>query len=246
MLLWPEFIEEKQHQQIIRCQQVITLSFTDSIIETVTSYNSLLVQFDISKTNAETLTAAIRKQESSAPLAEVADSSVQNVQQDLIEIPVYYGADAGWDLCELEEKTGLSEAEIIRLHSHSSYRAYALGFVPGFCYLANLPHALHLPRRSKPRVKVPAGAVAIAESQTAVYPVQSPGGWHIIGQTPLPMFSTQDSSFSPLISVGDNVKFKAITKAEFLSLGGKLVLDPLITESLITEPLITKPKVNQS
>ena len=91
-----------------------------------------------------------------------------------------------------------------------------MGFTPGFCYLASLPNILHLPRKASPRTQVPKGAVAIAEQQTAVYPNQSPGGWHIIGQTPLPMYSTKNGQFNAKINVGQNVKFYAISKAEFI------------------------------
>ena len=112
----------------------------------------------------------------------------------------------------------MSIDNVIKQHSSQTYHGYALGFTPGFCYLASLPHALHLPRKSSPRLKVPQGAVAIAEQQSAIYPIESPGGWHIIGQTPLPMFASKNGEFNATINVGQNVKFYAITQAEFIAL----------------------------
>ena len=100
------------------------------------------------------------------------------------------------------------------LHQQT-YTAYALGFTPGFCYLATLDKKLRLPRRTTPRTNVPAGAVAIAEQQTAIYPTESPGGWHIIGQTPIELYRAKDESFLPKITVGDQVKFTEICLNQF-------------------------------
>lgn len=230
ILLWPEIIDEEQHQQLTYCQHKISHHFAGIVVETVSSYNSLMVLFDLSKTDGDALINDIRALISSCSFelhnqGSRFESSVQT-QSKLVEVPVYYGEDTGWDLYDVSKAIGISIDEIIELHTQTTYRAYALGFVPGFCYLAKLPEPLKLTRRSTPRLIVPKGAVAIAESQTAVYPCQSPGGWHILGQTPLAMFSATNDAFSPTIAVGDSVKFKAITKAEFLAMGGELMLEP--------------------
>ncbi len=121
----------------------------------------------------------------------------------VVEIPVRYD---GPDLEEVAERTGLAVEEVVARHSARSYRAYACGFQPGFAYLGDLDEALELPRRSSPRLRVPPGSVAIAGRQTAVYPLQTPGGWHIIGSTRLRMF---DATREPpaLIHPGDVVRF---------------------------------------
>lgn len=151
-------------------------------------------------------------------------------QKQVVKIPVYYGEEAGWDLVYVAQQTGLSIKEVIQGHSQNRYYAYALGFTPGFCYLGTLAPALHLPRRNSPRIKVPKGAVAIAEQQTAVYPNTSPGGWHILGQTPCEMYRVADDDeseatrFIPKIDPGNIIQFEPITLAEFLALGGKVAL----------------------
>ena len=107
------------------------------------------------------------------------------------------------------------------MHSNQSYQVYAIGFAPGFAYLGEVDPLLQMPRLSTPRAKVPRGAVAIADRQTAVYPAQSPGGWNLIGLCPTPMFTPDASPVMP-VAVGDEVRFVAIDEAEFLRLGGEL------------------------
>src|SRR5262245_37832845 len=97
------------------------------------------------------------------------------------ELPVVYGGEAGPDLSEVAARAGISEDEVIALHAAQTYHVYMLGFAPGFAYLGDLPQALRLPRRATPRARVPAGSVAIASDMTAIYPLESPGGWHLIG-----------------------------------------------------------------
>ena len=137
---------------------------------------------------------------------------------ETIRLPVYYDTEQQWDLADVAQRCNMSMNEVINLHCAETYHGYALGFTPGFCYLASLPKSLHLPRKSTPRTKVPKGAVAIAEQQSAIYPIASPGGWHIIGQTPVPMYESNNGQFSATINVGQNVQFYSISKAEFTAL----------------------------
>ncbi|MGB1263985.1 MAG: 5-oxoprolinase subunit B family protein, partial [Cognaticolwellia sp.] len=139
-----------------------------------------------------------------------------------IKVPVYYDLEQQWDLVDVAQRCAMSIDEVIKAHCATTYHGFALGFTPGFCYLASVPPALQLPRKSSPRLKVPQGAVAIAEQQTAIYPIESPGGWHIIGQTPLPMFSSNHGQFIPTIKVGQSVTFYPIGKAEFNALQREL------------------------
>lgn len=122
----------------------------------------------------------------------------------VVQIPVHYD---GEDLDDVSRLTGLSRAEIIELHSQREYTALVIGFAPGFAYLGELDPRLSLPRRSSPRKRVPAGSVAIAEAQTAVYPSSTPGGWHLIGTTDLVMFDPRRTP-PALLRVGDNVVFE--------------------------------------
>lgn len=132
----------------------------------------------------------------------------------LFEIPVVYGGDAGSDLSEVAAQTGLSEKEVIRRHSGPEYHVQAIGFLPGFPYLAGLPAELACPRRPSPRSLVPAGSVGIGGAQTGVYPCASPGGWNLIGRTPLELFDP--SSQQPaLLKPGDRVRFVPVSRADF-------------------------------
>jgi len=151
-----------------------------------------------------------------------AQNSINSSRQ--IELPVYYGAEVALDLENIAEQTNLTIEQVIVLHSGQSYRVYALGFRPGFGFMANVVDELRVPRMATPRQKVPQGAVAIAEAQTAVYPSESPGGWNIIGNCPLPMFDRSDRAVDPkaLLQTGDQVNFKPINRDEFIALGGCL------------------------
>ena len=154
------------------------------VIETIASYHCLIIYFRHQMITSTEITEQIKHlaKHHQQP-TQLTDNSLS---VDCIKIPVYYDIEQQWDLAEVATRCNISNDEVIKQHSSTIYRGFALGFTPGFCYLASLPDTLHLPRKSSPRTQVPKGAVAIAEQQTAVYPNQSPGGWHIIGQTPLP------------------------------------------------------------
>lgn len=123
-----------------------------------------------------------------------------------VEIPVHYGAADGPDIDTVAEYCGLSVAQLIEQHCQGVYRVYCLGFQPGFAYLGGLNERLYIPRRETPRLAIPAGSVAIAGSQTAIYPSASPGGWHIIGHTEVPLFTPSKSPVT-LLQIGDTVRF---------------------------------------
>jgi len=131
-----------------------------------------------------------------------------------IEIPVCYGGAFGEDLEALARAHGLSADEVVAIHSGSPYHVHMLGFVPGFAYLGGLDPRLATPRRDTPRPRVPAGSVAIAGEQTAIYPLDTPGGWQIIGRTPLQLFKP-DASPPSLLNAGDTVRFVPIPAQEF-------------------------------
>lgn len=134
-----------------------------------------------------------------------------------VEIPVCYHAEFALDLADVAEHAQLSVDEVVRLHSSGEYRVQCVGFTPGFPYLAGLPPALAKPRRSVPRTQVPAGSVAIGGSQTGVYPLSSPGGWNVIGRTPLELFSAAREQ-PALLKAGDRVRFRPISTEEFHAL----------------------------
>lgn len=136
-----------------------------------------------------------------------------------IAIPVYYAEETALDLARFNER-GLSLQDIVKLHTQTVYTVSAIGFAPGFAFLSDVSDELNMPRLTTPRTSVPAGSVGIADSKTAVYPSDSPGGWNIIGRSPVALFS-DTPPFIPF-EVGDRVTFTSISKPEFLASGGVL------------------------
>ena len=137
----------------------------------------------------------------------------------LIELPVYYHPDVGQDLETLAKHANLSIDDVIRIHSGRDYTVCAIGFAPGFAFLAEVDEGISMPRHTTPRSHVPAGSVAIADRQTAVYPCDSPGGWNLIGNCPMPLYDSAADPMCPF-SIGDTVRFVPIDRAEYLERGG--------------------------
>ncbi|MCU1242235.1 MAG: sensor histidine kinase inhibitor, KipI family [Candidatus Acidoferrum typicum] len=134
-----------------------------------------------------------------------------------VEIPVCYGGEHGPDLNEVSAIHSMSPEQVVALHSSTSYLVYFLGFVPGFAYLGGLPEALLTPRLATPRRIVPAGSVGIAGNQTGIYPVATPGGWRLLGRTPIPMFRPDRNDLS-FLSIGNRVRFMPISPEKFAAL----------------------------
>jgi KipI family sensor histidine kinase inhibitor len=171
------------------------------------AYCSLLVKFDALKLRHQELEGIL--QGYFARLEEV------KLPEPLhVEIPVCYGGEFGPDLAEVCAMRGMTAAQAIELHASTEYLVYFLGFVPGFAYLGELPEELATPRRASPRRRVPPGSVGIAGNQTGVYPFATPGGWRLIGRTPLAMFRTEREGLS-LLSIGDRVRFTPIDAQRF-------------------------------
>ena len=132
----------------------------------------------------------------------------------MVDIPVSYDGELGPDLGEVAARAGLTPEQVVALHTSGNYFVQAIGFAPGFAYLGGLPEKLHTPRRATPRTQVPAGAVGIGGALTGVYPLVTPGGWNLIGRTPLKMFDPSRAE-PALVRAGDRVRFRAITAEEF-------------------------------
>ena len=178
-------------------------------------YASLLIDFDPLRMTHEELRRLV--EELSAGEAGGGAPSGR-----VVEIPVCYDAELGPDLAELAAHAGLPVEQVVKQHSAPLYSVYFLGFSPGFAYLGGLPEALHMPRLATPRKRVPAGAVGIAGSQTGVYPVDSPGGWRLIGRTPQRMFDPQADPPTRL-QPGDSVKFVPINRIAYDALTGEVM-----------------------
>ena len=166
---------------------------------TVPAYASLLVPFDAGQVDDEVLAQRLLEL-AAAARPERAEAG------ELVEIPVRYGYDHGPDLDEVSRLTGIAPDYVIEQHAAETYHVYMLGFAPGFAYLGPLPEPLRVPRRAEPRLRVPAGSVAIAGAQTAVYPHVTPGGWHIIGWTDARLWDS-GASRPARLRPGDRVRF---------------------------------------
>lgn len=159
------------------------------------------------------------------PLVAALLEEILNLVQDeassqprTVRIPVYYGGEAGPDLEFVAGHNRLSPQEVIGIHSSADYLVYMLGFAPGFPYLGGLPASISTPRRPSPRLAIPAGSVGIAGDQTGVYPLETPGGWQLIGRTPLALF--KPGAIPPtLLQAGDTVRFYPISRHEFMEWG---------------------------
>ncbi len=213
-------VKVQQAEQFIR--QAMKGDLSAEVIDIVPSYASIMVVFDLLTTDHHHIRNKLRLLLNNLDDVSAANTNVN--ESSVIELPVYYSLESGPDLTSIANRSKLSVEQVIEIHLSTEYRVYAIGFAPGFAYLGEVDQRIATPRLSTPRLKVPKGAVAIADKQTAVYPSHSPGGWNIIGLCPTHMFNTTATPTMP-VKVGDKVKFKAIDKDEFLSLGGELPED---------------------
>lgn len=191
---------------------MIKQAFAGTLVNCTPSYTSLLIEFHPIYCSAEALTHYIQN-------LNLADKPPPS-SVDIKTLPTYYAPKVAPDLESLARHCSLSVDEVITLHSSSTYTVCAIGFTPGFAFLAELPKALHMPRHQTPRTRVRKGSVGIANNQTAVYPSDTPGGWQIIGNCPLTLFD-KISPEQSLLNIGDKVRFEPIDHRTFLSLGGE-------------------------
>ena len=196
--------------EVNRCVQQLMLQLRQArlagVRELAPGYRSLLVVFD-----PLTIAPAELKERITQIAAQKGSDDLPKAK--LITVPVFYGGDYGPDLEGVAGHLGIATDDVIRLHTETIYRVYMIGFTPGYPYMGELPADLAVPRRSTPRTRVPKGSVGIAQRQTGIYPVQSPGGWQIIGWTPIELFDPARQP-SSLLEMGDRVKFEAVRQVE--------------------------------
>jgi inhibitor of KinA len=201
------------HERVRRLLRLHELEPIAGIRNLHPAYCSLLVKFDALKLRHAELEVILKKY-----LDRLEEVSLPEPRQ--VEIPVCYGGEYGPDLSDVAAMHGMTTPQAIELHRSARYLVYFLGFVPGFAYLGGLPEALVTPRLATPRRRVPAGSVGIAGSQTGVYPFATPGGWRLLGRTPMAMFRTDREALS-LLSIGDRVRFVPISRERFAALESK-------------------------
>jgi inhibitor of KinA len=211
-----ERIDRVVSERVLRLSALVRAANLAGVVETVPTFRSLLIHYDPLATDSAGLTGAIKN---------LLDSSIDESKPiKLWRIPACYAASHAPDLAEVAQRTGLSTAEVVRLHSGTRYHVYMIGFVPGYPYMGDLPTVLSLPRRADPRIRVPAGSIAIATTMTAIYPLESPGGWHLIGATPIRLFDLRWAS-PALFSPGDAVQFEPISTDEFDAIRAAVMAD---------------------
>ena len=192
------------------------------LIDLIPSYTTLPCVYDHNKVDYLTVLSLLRKITARIESGERTTSSRLDATGQLIELPVWYDPEVGYDLEAMANDKQMSHAELIQLHTAKEYRVFASGFMPGFAYMGSVDSRLATPRQATPRKAVAAGSVGIADTQTSVYPAQSPGGWNIIGRSPTRLFDISRGDKAALLQVGDRVRFLSIDKATFLELGGQL------------------------
>ena len=203
-----QVIDPKINRQIRQVIEQIKALQLDGIIELVPTYCALLVQYDAMVYTYSDICKILEPtlQES------VMDSANELVT--IVEIPTVYGGEFGPDLGFVASHNHISEAEVVSIHSGTDYLVYMLGFIPGFTYLGGMDPRIATPRLSSPRTLIPAGSVGIAGEQTGTYPSDSPGGWQIIGRTPLTMYDMSKKQ-AALLRAGDYVRYVPIDENEF-------------------------------
>ena len=180
----------------------------DGIVELVPTYCSLLINYDVLKIDYNTLTEKLKKFLSNN------EATVEDEEVTLIEIPTLYNDECGPDLEYVAEYNKLSKEEVIKIHTGTDYLVYMLGFMPGFTYLGGMSEKIATPRLESPRLQIYPGSVGIAGKQTGMYPSMSPGGWRIIGRTPLKLYNP-DSDIPVYISSGDYIRYVSVDEEKY-------------------------------
>jgi len=199
-------IDRAVSEQVLGLAARMRASGVPGVIEVVPTFRSLMVHYDPLRTSAKHLIPAIERV--------LTSKTALDRKRRLWRVPVCYERDFAPDLESVAQETRLAPADVVALHAGMRYHVYMIGFVPGYPYMGDLAEALVLPRRADPRIRVPPGSVSIATTMTAIYPVESPGGWHLIGTTPIRIFhphAPQPALFAP----GDAVEFEPIDAGTF-------------------------------
>lgn len=196
-------------ERVLRLDEIIRSNPPVGIVETVPSFRSLAIYYDPLMTNRGELQRAI------VPLLNLEDNPRAGAR--LWHVPVCYEGEFAPDLAEVARLTQLTPNDVVTLHSGTRFHVYMLGFLPGFPYMGDLPPQLALQRRADPRLRVPAGSISIATSLSAIYPYESPGGWHLIGATPIRIFDPERPK-PALFAPGDAVRFQLIDAGAYASI----------------------------
>jgi len=219
-------ISEVTNRRVHNLSREILRLVAPGVLDVVPTYRSLMVYYDPLSISYADLTSRLGEMEGSLGEGET-------VAPRLVEIPTIYGGEYGPDIGAVAEHNGISEEEVIRTHSGTDYLVYMMGFLPGFPYLGGMSERIATPRLQTPRPSIPAGSVAIAERQTGIYPVESPGGWRLIGRTPISLF---DPGREPPVQIepGDYLRFVPVDESEYADIQSRMRAG---TYALATRPM---------
>ena len=207
LIQWPQIVSENILEELSAFKKTLQRLYPEAIL--TAAYASILLVFPERITSFSALKAQIKQGYDT--FSENSTCGIEQRPLSLYKIPVCYEASFAPDLEAVCTQLKLSPEALISKHSQTTYTVYGIGFLPGFMYLGGLDSELEIPRKSSPRMKVPAGSVGLAAKQTGIYPCESPGGWQLIGQTPIPLFNPlQDPPF--FAEVGDKIQFTPISK----------------------------------
>lgn len=200
-------ISPEVNRKIAAVVELMREQHIEGVVDVIPAFCSLLVNYDPRVIRYEKMK---KRMES---LLRV-DIKVGEGRRKIFEIPVLYGGEYGPDLGNIAEHAGLSEDEVVKIHSSRDYLIYMLGFLPGFCYLGGLDERIHTPRLANPRLKIRAGSVGIGGSQTGIYPLDSPGGWQLMGMTPVKTYDPE-REVPILVEAGNYIRFVPVDEAEY-------------------------------
>lgn len=202
-------VDPEINHRVIRLGEAASAAGIEGLVDLVPTLRSLMVHYDPTATTRKVVEGRLRELLGAA-------GSVRTKGR-LWEFPTLYGEDVGPDLEDVASRTGLTPQRVVELHAAVEYEAYMMGFMPGLAYLGIIAKELELPRRSEPRVRVPMGSVAIATNLTNIYSLESPGGWHLLGRTPVALFDIRRDP-PVLLSAGDRVRFRPVGRDAYEAL----------------------------
>lgn len=202
-------ISEQVNREVVCALNALRKADIIGVVELVPTYTSICIHYDPAMLSCETLQRTIGQIKINL------SEDNQEATGRIVEIPVCYGGEYGPDLSFVAQHNGLTPEEVIKRHSEGEYLVYMLGFLPGFAYMGGMDASIACPRLESPRTKIPAGSVGIAGTQTGIYPLSSPGGWQLIGRTPLKMFAIHGDQTQFALSAGDRVRFVPITEETY-------------------------------
>ncbi|TMU84829.1 5-oxoprolinase subunit PxpB [Bacillus sp. BHET2] len=215
-------IQQETHKLVKAVTYFLETQTIDWLVEIIPAFTTVTLYYDPIK-----IIASNKPFQNTLPYSIVC-SEVEHIlsqltigeqsQSRIIDIPVCYGGEFGPDLEEVATHNGMSSDEVIQTHSNGEYLVYMIGFAPGFPYIGGMSSDIATPRRESPRLKIPAGTVGIAGEQTGVYPIETPGGWQLIGRTPLKLFKPEHDEEPSLLKAGDQIRFKPISLEEYKAL----------------------------